>query len=105
MYLLVEFQEDMNKQVSNEYSEQTRRAMAQMSEKEMNFDLIEVSSQLELWPHWGKLSNWTLTSLRYVVNLNFDLIEVSSQLKYLRDNGMIDMNELTRYNSTGIRNL
>ena len=48
MYLLVEFQEDMNKQVSNEYSEQTRRAMAQMSEKEMNFDLIEVSSQLEL---------------------------------------------------------
>ena len=36
-------QEDMNKQISADYSEQTRRAMAQMSEKEMNFDLIEVN--------------------------------------------------------------
>ncbi len=36
------FQENMNKMVSEQYSERTRRAMAQMSEKEMNFDLIEV---------------------------------------------------------------
>lgn len=32
----------MNTKVSTQYSEQTRMAMAQMSEKEMNFELIEV---------------------------------------------------------------
>ncbi|XP_041477751.1 ATP-dependent RNA helicase A-like isoform X2 [Lytechinus variegatus] len=36
-----EGEENMNKTISNEYSEQTRRALMQMSEKEMNFDLIE----------------------------------------------------------------
>ena len=33
----------MNKKVSGDYSEQTKRALMQMNEKEMNFDLIEVS--------------------------------------------------------------
>ncbi|XP_072177785.1 ATP-dependent RNA helicase A protein-like [Diadema setosum] len=34
-------EENMNKVVSGEYSEQTKRALMQMSEKEMNFELIE----------------------------------------------------------------
>ena len=42
MYLL---QDNLNLVISNDYSEQTKRAMAMMSEKETSFELIEVKVQ------------------------------------------------------------
>ena len=40
---LVFFQENCNKLVSDEYTEETKRAMAMLNEKELSFELIEVS--------------------------------------------------------------
>ena len=42
MYLL---QDNLNLVISNDYSEQAKRAMAMMSEKETSFELIEVKVQ------------------------------------------------------------
>ena len=39
-------QENCNLLVSNDYSEKTRRAMAQLSEKEHSFELVEVIQNL-----------------------------------------------------------
>lgn len=41
-------QENCNVLVNNEYSEQTRRAMAMLNEKEMSFELIEVCLQVRI---------------------------------------------------------
>lgn len=40
---LVEEEEDMNKKVSAEYSPQTRDSVAKLSERDISFELIEVS--------------------------------------------------------------
>ncbi|PIK44367.1 putative ATP-dependent RNA helicase A [Apostichopus japonicus] len=64
---------NMNTKVSNQYSEQTRMAMSQMSEKEMNFELIEgllgyiqsLDSQgavLVFLPGW----NWIFALMRHL---------------------------------------
>lgn len=46
--LLFIIQENCNLLVNNEYSEQTRRAMAMLNEKEMSFELIEVCLQIRI---------------------------------------------------------
>jgi hypothetical protein len=46
----VSLQENCNLKVSAEYSEQTKRAMGMLSEKEMSFELIEVSIHYTVKP-------------------------------------------------------
>ena len=49
-FFCVSLQENCNLKVSAEYSEQTKRAMGMLSEKEMSFELIEVSIHYTVKP-------------------------------------------------------